>query len=53
MLYNNSFHMTGGSAINKIKRKRKDLIKKKKKKTFRVALNQEKSEVHIFFYSKK
>lgn len=31
-LYNNSFHMTGGSAINKIKRKRKDLIKIKKKK---------------------
>ena len=26
-LYSNSFHMTGGSAINKIKSKRKDLIK--------------------------
>lgn len=26
-LYNNSFHMTSGSAINKIKSKRKDLIK--------------------------
>lgn len=27
LLYNNSFHMTSGSAINKIKSKRKDLIK--------------------------
>lgn len=26
-LYNNSFHMTSGSAINKIKSRRKDLIK--------------------------
>ncbi|XP_035415977.1 translation initiation factor IF-2-like [Cygnus atratus] len=53
MLYNNSFHMTGGSAINKIKSKRKDLIKKKKKKTLGVALNQENSKVQNFFFLQK
>lgn len=53
-LYNNSFHMTGGSAINKIKSQKKGFNnKKKKKKDIRSGIKSGKQQSSIFFSPEK
>lgn len=52
-LYNNSFHMTGGSAINKIKSQKKGFNnnkKKKKKRDIRSGIKSGKQQSSIFFF---
>lgn len=51
-LYSNSFHMTGGSAINKIKSKRKDLIKENDIKSS-IKSGEKNTNIQLFFFKSK